>query len=125
MISEHVIKRRTVSATGNITIGRGADSTTGRPQLGAVYDNTGATGSVTYTLPAGQKDDLLFFDVVAAQAMVIYGGTAGVFTLSGTSGSAGQSLRNSGTAGESLEIICVAANTWRVRNPIGSHWSVS
>src|SRR4051812_48427993 len=110
MNASHLTRRRILSSTAAKTLTRGAHSTDGGPTLGAIIDNTGAVGSVTITLPAdAEPGDFFDVDVVAAQAFVIYAGTTGVFTGLGLAGTAGQSLRNSGTAYEAVQIVCTGA----------------
>jgi hypothetical protein len=118
--SEFVRRRNIISSAASQTLTRALNT------LGSVLDNTGATGSVTVTLPVdAQPGDLFYPETSVAQAMVFTAGAAGVFILAGTAGTAGQSLRNSGTIAESCELICTAANTWRARNVVGTHWTVS
>lgn len=104
-----------------------AATTVARASAGSLIDNNGATGSVTVTLGDGtasdqfQPGDILFVDVAAAQAFVIYAGTTGVFISGATTGTAGQSLRQSGTLGSNLELVCIGAGpTFRTRSVVGT-----
>lgn len=117
--------QRVVAYTANKTLSRALNPATGQYDLGAIHNNRGAGATVTLTVPVGEVGDVYHFDTVAAQALNIYVNASAIFELSGTAYTAGYYLQNSGTAGESLTIVCVAANTWTVRNPIGSHWSVA
>jgi hypothetical protein len=118
--AEFVRRKNVISSAAPQTLTRALNT------LGSLLDNAGATGSVTVTLPTdSQPGDLYDIDVIAAQAFVITAGAAGVFVLVGVAGTAGNSLRSSGTVGEGCQIVCTAANTWRVRNLVGTHFSVS
>jgi hypothetical protein len=108
-------------------ISSAANATITRDNSGSLLDNTGASGSVTLTLSDALYGDVFDIDVAAAHGMVIYAGATGVFVLAGSAGTAGQSLRNNGTAGDSAQIVCVGAGpTFRVRGAVGgSDWTVS
>ena len=100
-------------------------TTLNRSFTGALLDNSGATQSLTAQLVDANYGDFNLIDVVAAHALTIDAGPSGVFILSGTAGTPGQKLVNSGTPGETCEILCVGQGpTFRVRNLVGSHWSL-
>lgn len=101
------------------------NTTVNRNTAGSLLDNAGQTQPRTATIADAEVGDFYGVDVAAAQSISIDAGSRGVFVLNGTAGDPGQKLQNSGTVGESCEIVCVGAGpTFRVRNPVGSHWSL-
>ncbi len=80
---------------------------------GASFTNLGATGAITFTLPAATVGQWYRFYVLAAYELRIDPNGTETIALgsTGVQGAAGKYL-TSATVGHMCEIVCVAAGTW-------------
>lgn len=99
-----------------------ANTTLNRNQSGCKVSNTGASGSVTVTLPSGsQEGDIYEFRVVAAQTLTVVPADAtDVCILGGTAGTAGHGV-TSNTAGANTVLENLGGGKWFVTN--STNWS--
>ena len=79
---------------------------------GATYTNTGASGSVTFTLPTPLIGYKYKFVVTAAQAVVIEPGDAAIQKALNTATSSAGDYITSSTVGDWIEIECFDGTSW-------------
>ena len=77
------------------------------------------TGAYTVTLPAAVLGMGAPFRCTTAAVASIDCNAADAFVLGGTALTAGNKITSDGTAGAELELICLVANRWSVRNVTG------
>lgn len=84
-------------------------------ESGTAFDTTGATGAVTFALPAATAGLHYYFRVGAAQELRIDPNGTETISLpsTGVAGAAGKYL-TADAAGETVRIVCVKAGTWNV-----------
>jgi len=99
---------RTVAKTSNSTL----NSTT---DLFTSFNNSGASGAVTNTLPATAVGRNYKFTIVAAQVFCVQAAGSDVIRYGGTVGGAAGRIYAS-TPGMCLELICDVAGTWTVHS---------
>lgn len=107
----------------DVVLTRTSDLTLKPKDTGAIINNTGATGAVTITLPAGARIGNKFkFRVNAAQELRIDPGLpTDSIVLSGLSPSAGEYV-TANAAGEYVDLEYIGNNTWFASN-IGGTWT--
>lgn len=111
-------------ALGYITISaKTADYAVATSDTGTLFTNTGAAGAVVFTLPTADPGLVYYFNVQVAQTFTITADTSdkirSTSTLSAAAGSASCS-----TIGNTLMLVCTAANEWEVM-AIGGSWTVA
>jgi hypothetical protein len=82
---------------------------------GTAFDTTGASGAVTFALPAATVGLHYYFRVGAAQILNIDPNGTETISLpsSGVAGAAGKMLI-ADAAGETVHLMCIKAGTWSV-----------
>lgn len=78
------------------------------------------TGAYTVTLPSAVSGMNATFNATTAAAFSIDCQSADHFVLAGVALTNGNKLTSSGAAGDQVEVICTAANTWTVRHTSGT-----
>ncbi len=135
----------TITATGNINangdiVGDGATKLTGVvhtvasktsahsvtiAESGTVFDNTGSSGTIIFTLPEGSTaiGAEYTFVVTAAFGLNINPNDGTDQFISPITNAAGDSIQSS-TAGDSVTIICIGNDTWVIKAayPAASDW---
>lgn len=98
-----------------------ADFTLTANDLGSVHTNTGASGAVTGALPVATPGLWFVFSVEAAQELRIDPNGTETISLpsSGVPGAAGKYL-TANAIGETVELYCAVAGSWRVRGYTGT-----
>lgn len=87
---------------------------------GKTFTNAGATGAVTFALPAAAVGERFKFVLLAAQALNIDpNGTETISTAAGVQGAAGKYIGQS-TVGGMFAIECVKAGQWNCVGSIGT-----
>lgn len=88
---------------------------------GKTFTNEGASGAVTFSLPAATVGQWYRFTVMAAQELRIDpNGTETIALPSTGAQSAAGKYIGADAAGEGVEIECVKAGQWQVRSYIGT-----
>lgn len=106
--------RTTEAKTANYTVVANTDN-------GKTFTNTGASGAVTFALPAATVGQWYRFTLGAAQELRIDpNGTETIALPSTGAQSAAGKYIVADAAGEGVEIECVAAGAWAVRAYIGT-----
>lgn len=101
------VKHQAASKTANYTV-LAADSFTD-------FDNAGAAGVVTFTLPTAALGLNFTFSAVVAQQIKVQAGGSDAISMSGNSKAAGGLLTGpAATQGASVTIKCTSANMWTV-----------
>jgi len=92
-----------------------ADDTLTVAESGSIHTTVGATGTVTFTLPAAVVGLEYFFQVGAAQELRIDPDGTETIALpsTGVQGAAGKYL-TANAAGETVHILCTTAGEWSV-----------
>lgn len=84
---------------------------------GQWYD---VSGALTYLLPAAQLGMHATFNATSANVFSIDCNAADHFVLDGTALADGHKISSPGAAGNQVEIVCNAANTWTIRHKSGT-----
>lgn len=87
------------------------------------FDNNGAAGQVTFTLPAATVGLAYGFAVLEAQNLIVSAPGGVVIYLGGLATSAGGNI-TSNTVGSYLSLKCRSATEWMVQSSMGS-WTPS
>lgn len=77
------------------------------------------TGAYTVTLPSAVVGMSATFNATTAATYSLDCQSADHFVLAGTALTAGNKITSSGFAGDQVEVICTAANTWTVKHISG------
>lgn len=105
--------REVVAKTANYTVKA--------TEIGATFTNKGATGAVTFALPAATVGLWYRFRVLAAQALQIDpNGTETIALPSTGAQSAAGKFISADAAGECVEIVCADAGAWHVNSYVGT-----
>ena len=121
------IKRLEVKLGSSVTVATAATTIT-RDQAsyagGAVVSNNGASGAVTFSLPAAVPGLRVTAIVKAAQELRLDPNGTETIALpsSGVQGAAGKYLTGD-AVGESVTLLCVVAGTWDHVGPIDGTWT--
>lgn len=118
---------RNIYAAGTISGKWGVSAKTGAytvvaADVGTYFTNTGAAGSVTFTLPTPAAGLWYQFYVDASQAVVITAtGSATIKNGTNAATAANGSVTNAGTAGSTICLIAISATQWvTVDTPVGT-----
>lgn len=105
---------RTVSAkTANYTVVQASDN-------GKIFTNEGASGAITFALPAATLGAFYDFVVKAAQELRIDpNGTETIALLTGVQQAAGKYI-GADAIGEYIRIACVKTGEWTVLGGVGT-----
>lgn len=89
--------------------------------IGTVHTNVGASGAITCSLPAATAGLWYRFSVEVAQELRIDPNGTETISLpsSGVPGAAGKYL-TANAIGETVELFCAVAGSWRVRGYTGT-----
>jgi hypothetical protein len=94
-------------------------------ESGTVFHNTGAAGSVAFTLPASPTAGLTYtFVTTVAQNIVITANT-GQTIRNGASVSSSAGTATNGTVGSTITIVCITATTWYVTQTPNGTWTLA
>jgi hypothetical protein len=109
--------RTVVAKTANYTVVTPSDN-------GKVFTNTGASGAVTFSLPAATVGQWYEFVVKAAQELRIDpNGTETIALDTGVQQAAGAYI-TANAIGERISVECVKAGEWDTRNAVGTWTAV-
>lgn len=86
---------------------------------GKHFNNVGAAGSVTFTLPTGAAGMQYTFEVDATQTITIQAGGSDTIR-NGTVVSAAGGTMTANANGCIVHLVCTKANTWKVKSIIGT-----
>lgn len=86
---------------------------------GYVFTNTGATGTITFTLPDGSAGDYYDFVVVATQSLRVAPPSSGVIYGPNTY-ALNYIYSPLGVSGNTVRLYCTASKTWYVMGPSGT-----
>lgn len=103
---------------GRVTEAHTADDTLLLSESGSIHTTFGAGGAVTFTLPAATVGLEFFFQVGAAQNLVVE--PVGAETVSLPSTGVAQTNITANAIGESVHIMCCQAGTWAVMGFTGT-----
>lgn len=111
---------RTRNAWGDVEAHTANDTLTAA-ESGTTHTNTGATGTITLTLPAATVGLRYTFAVGAAQELRIDPNGTETISLpsTGVAGAAGKYLV-ADAVGENVELACFVAGTWGVKSYTGT-----
>jgi hypothetical protein len=99
------------------------NTTLSAADVGKVFTNNGASGTITFTLPASVVGHYFRFDVLAAQQLRIDpDGTETIGLPSTGAQQASGKYIVADAIGESIEVYCVKVGSWHVRG-VGT-WTV-
>lgn len=87
-------------------------------ESGSVHTNTGAGGAITLTLPPAVLGAEFFFQVGAAQNLIIEGDAAETISL--PSNGVAQANITANAVGETVHLVCCIAGTWGVMGYTGT-----
>jgi hypothetical protein len=100
--------------TANYTVVAGVDN-------GKIFTNVGAAGAITFALPAATVGQRYTFSVEVAQELRIDPNGSETISLpsNGVPGAAGKYL-TANAIGETVELFCAVAGSWRVGGYTGT-----
>lgn len=106
------------SASGRVAEAHTADDTLLASESGSIHTSVGAGGAITITLPTALPGLSFFFQVGAAQNLILEG--AGAETISLPSNGVAQANITANAVGESVYLVCCTAGTWAVMGYTGT-----
>jgi len=89
--------------------------------VGKVFTNEGASGTVTFTLPAAAAGLHFYFVAQASQVITLTAASGDTIKVGFTTSSAGGSLSSSGTSDDWVRLIAINATEW-VAIPYEGSW---
>jgi hypothetical protein len=105
--------RTVLPKTANYTVVANVDN-------GALFTNEGASGAITFALPAATVGQWFDFVVMAAQELRIDpNGTETISLPTGVQQAAGKYI-GADAAGEYIQIVCVKAGQWNAIGGVGT-----
>jgi hypothetical protein len=110
-------------STGRQVLAKTANYSVAAAEQNALYTNSGAAGSVNFTLPTAAAGLTYSFYIDAAQTLTITAGASTTIQLTGsTSASAGNVTSN--TAGNCITLVAISTTKWVAQSHEGT-WTVN